>query len=119
MREADTGLGPLETDVMRILWASSEALTVRDVLDRLNRRRRPKLAYTTVMTVLSRLVEKDVLHRTKTGRRYAYQALAGDPGAVAVRRVIRDFGPAAVAHFLEEARGDPALLASLRRLMKR
>ncbi len=102
---------------MEILWAANEPMTVRQLLERINRRRKPPLAYTTVMTIMSRLVEKEILSRTKQGRGYVYQAAASDPAAIAVRSVMRDFGDAAWAHFLDEARADPEALRRLQRLL--
>ena len=67
-------LGPLEAEVMGVLWSARQPLSVRAVLEKLNHGRRPPLAYTTVMTVMSRLAEKDVLRRAKDGRGYVYEA---------------------------------------------
>ena len=118
-RENNSGkvLGPLEAEVMEILWAADEPMTVRQLLERINKRRKPPLAYTTVMTIMSRLVEKEILSRTKQGRGYVYQAAASDPAAIAVRSVMRDFGDAAWAHFVDEARADPEALRRLQRLL--
>jgi predicted transcriptional regulator len=110
-------LGPLEADVMEIVWASDEPMSVRALLERLNKGRRQPLAYTTVMTVMSRLVDKDVLSRRRDGRGYVYEASVSDPAEIAVRGVVRDFGDAALAHFVDEAKADPKLLRRLRRLL--
>jgi len=112
------GLGPLEAEVMQTLWAAGEPLTVREVLERLNRHRRPVLAYTTVMTVMARLAEKEILRRELDGRGYRYEAAVADAAAIAVREVVRDHGEAALAQFVDEARADPKLLRRLRRLME-
>ena len=111
-------LGPLESEVMEVMWTAAAPLSVRAVLGELNRGRRPPLAYTTVMTVMSRLAEKDVLRRTKDGRGYVYEAVIADVAGIAVRDVIRDFGESAVASFVEQARSDPKLLKRLERLMR-
>lgn len=111
-------LGPLEADVVRAVWAAATAVSVRDVLDRLNDGRRPPLAYTTVMTVMSRLAEKGILRRHPEGRSYLYEAAARDAAEIAVRSVVKDFGGSAVAHFLEEARSDPKILRRLERLLR-
>ena len=103
---------------MKVLWKSGEPRSVRAVLEELNRGRRPPLAYTTVMTVMSRLAEKDILHRTKDGRGYVYEAAVADAAGIAVRDVIRDFGESAVASFVEQARSDPKLAKRLQRLMQ-
>ena len=110
-------LGPLEGELMEILWAAKRPMPVRDVLERANAARRDPLAYTTVMTVLSRLAEKGVLQRQREGRGYVYEPAAADAAAIAVRQVVRDFGDPAVAHFVEEARADPGLRKRLRRLL--
>lgn len=110
-------LGPLEREVMDILWEADHPLSVRDVLDHLNGRRDTDLAYTTAMTTLSRLADKGLLRREKEGRSYLYEPEADGPAAVAVRTVIDQFGDAALAEFVDEARSDPGLRERLRRLM--
>ena len=119
MGDGDAGriLGPLEADVMDVMWTTSGQLSVRDVLERLNSDRSPALAYTTVMTVMARLADKHILSRTRDGRGYLYEAAVGDTAAIAVRNVVRDFGDAAIAGFVDHARSDPKLLARLQRLL--
>lgn len=56
-------------------WDSSETVTVRDVLELLQRNRR--IAYTTVMTVMDHLHSKRLLDRTRSGRAYAYRPAQG------------------------------------------
>lgn len=111
-------LGPLEADVMRAVWRAKAPVSVREVLDSLNRGRREALAYTTVMTVMSRLAEKEILRRTPQGRAYLYEAAVPDAAAIAVRGIVRDFGESAVAQFVDEARSDPKLLRRLERLLR-
>src|SRR3712207_7388963 len=53
-------LGPLETEIMQIIW-QDERSTVKKVHRKLSQQR--DIAYTTVMTTMSRLAEKGVLHR--------------------------------------------------------
>jgi predicted transcriptional regulator len=118
---ADSGvakvLGPLESEVMAIVWEGDNPVTVRDVLDRLNRDRRSRLAYTTVMTVMARLAEKGVLRRSRQGRGYIYEAEADDAAGIAVRNLVRDFGESAVAQLVDEVRGNPRLLRRLEQLL--
>jgi predicted transcriptional regulator len=110
-------LGPLEAEVMEIMWDVGAALSVREVLVRLNANRREDLAYTTAMTVLSRLAEKEILKRRRDGRGFVYEAAVSDPAEIAVRGVMRDFGDSALAHFVDEARADPDTLRRLRGLL--
>jgi predicted transcriptional regulator len=110
-------LGPLEAEVTRRVWQTRTPVTVRDVVERLNESRAEPLAYTTVMTVMSRLVTKGVLSRRRAGRGYVYEPLVEDAAGIAVRNVMRDFGDAAVAHFVDEARDNPELMQRLERLL--
>lgn len=66
-------LGSLEYTAMQALWSGAPA-SVKTVLARINdgRPRDEQLAYTTVMTVLTRLHQKDLLDRVKAGRGYDY-----------------------------------------------
>ena len=110
-------LGPLGSEVMSVLWSSDEALTVRAVMDRLNRERTAPLAYTTVMTVLSRLAERGAARRAPVGRSYVYESAVQDAADLAVRDVLRDHGEAALAYFVDQARTDAKLRERLERLL--
>jgi predicted transcriptional regulator len=73
--------GELEAAALAVLQASSSALTPGEVLDRLG----GGLAYTTVVTILSRLHGKGVLTRLRCGRAYSYAPVADEPGLAARR----------------------------------
>ncbi len=60
-KELQAFLGPLETSIIEVMWGSKQPLTVRDVYEKLRRRKR--IAYTTVMTTMDRLYEKGLLDR--------------------------------------------------------
>jgi predicted transcriptional regulator len=62
-------LGPLETEIMRLLWDEKRS-TVKKVHRMLSQNR--DIAYTTVMTTMSRLSEKGVLNRQREGLAYVY-----------------------------------------------
>jgi predicted transcriptional regulator len=86
--------GGLEQEVLGCLAAAGQPLTVTDVLADLG----GDLAYTTVLTALSRLHAKGALRREPSGRAFAY-SLPEDPAAVGAsvtaRRMSRllDAGP--------------------------
>lgn len=60
--------GMLEDDVLAVLWTAGRPLTPAEVQTRLG----DALAYTTVMSTLTRLHRKGLLTRESTGRGYAY-----------------------------------------------
>ncbi len=60
---------PLELECLRVLWSLEEG-TVRQVREALIPVR--QLAYTTIMTVLERLVRKGAAARRKAGRSFIY-----------------------------------------------
>lgn len=64
-------MGSLEADVLRQLWRAHEPATPRQVNEALG----SEVAYTTVMTVLTRLWRKGLVGRERQGRAYAYRAL--------------------------------------------
>lgn len=103
---------------MEVVWKAERALSVREVVDALNADRSEPLAYTTVMTVMSRLAGKDALARTPAGRSFLYEATAPDSAGIAVRGVIRTYGEEAIAHFVDEARSNPDALSRLRALLE-
>jgi predicted transcriptional regulator len=73
--------GALEAEIVAALWAAGEPLTPKAVQSELG----GELAYTTVMTALTRLYEKGVVSREKSGRAYAYTAVLDSPGIAAAR----------------------------------
>jgi predicted transcriptional regulator len=60
--------GELESEVLAALWAAGRPLTPGEMREELG----GSLAYTTVMTPLSRLHDKGVVDRRRSGRSYAY-----------------------------------------------
>jgi predicted transcriptional regulator len=67
--------GALERDVLLVLWAAAAPRTPGQVRDALGQ----DLAYTTVMTVLTRLWQKGMVSRHRSGRGYAYEAVMSRP----------------------------------------
>lgn len=66
--------GALEGQVMAYLWATGGPATPAEVHQAVA----PDLAYTTVMTVLTRLWEKGTLARESRGRAYAYEPVRSE-----------------------------------------
>ena len=113
-------LGPLETAVMDRLWKRQQA-TVRDIVDDLARSR--SLAYTTVMTIMTRLHAKGLLTRDRDGKTYVYRpAFTRDEHRARlsrdlVRGLVHEFGDVALAQFTAELDSvDGSHRAALRRI---
>jgi BlaI family penicillinase repressor len=112
----------LELEVLKILWEKHPA-TVREVRDALVPKR--KLAYTTVMTVMSILAEKGFLKRVKEGNGYLYSPAVKREHTM--KRVVRDLAKrwfdgsnaAALAQLLDEAELNKNDLSELKRLLDR
>ncbi len=73
-----------EHEVLAVLTEAGEAMTPGEVRDALG----DELAYTTVMTTLSRMSEKGILTRRRTGRSFAYRAVV-DEDEIAARQMQR------------------------------
>ena len=73
--------GALEAEVLAVLQAADAPLAAGEVRERLAGR----LAYTTVVTILSRLHAKGVLTRARAGRAFTYAPVADEAGLAARR----------------------------------
>ncbi len=119
-------LGELQTEVMGVFW-DHESATVREALEAMNkRRRRRKLAYTTVLTLVTRLWQRGLLEREAEGRGFRYRstrsrdALLGEFSDELIDRLFDDFGEIAVARLGERLQQlDPARRKRLESARKR
>lgn len=72
--------GILESEILNAVWAMEENedklnnISVNDVLCRINEKGNVR-AYTTIKTVMDRLVEKNLLKRRKTGKKFSYMSV--------------------------------------------
>lgn len=116
-------LGPLESAVMDRLWKRGEA-TVREIVDDLARTR--SLAYTTIMTIMTRLHTKGLLERSRNGKTYVYRpAFTREEhrerlSRELVRGLVDEFGDVALTQFAAELEGvDAGHRVALRRIATR
>ena len=115
-------LGDLEADIMELLWRDSP-VSVRDVHERLAKKR--SIAYTTVMTVMSRLAEKGLLQREQHGRAYLYvpvqsrEEFCSDTIDAVMQGLLGGFGEPVLSHFVDTIGSrDTAKLDELLRLIE-
>ena len=114
MKNKDYGkvLGELETQVMEIVWETKEAISVSDVVKTLSKKR--DIAYTTVMTIMTRLTDKGLLKRTSSGKAYLYKpAYSKDTfltrtSRQIIKNLVSSFGDTAIAHFAKELENTPS-----------
>jgi predicted transcriptional regulator len=98
-------LGPLEKNVMDCVWRE-EIVSVKDVHSCLKKSR--KIAYTTVMTVMTRLTEKGLLKRKKHGKAFIYspkrtrEQTAKKMIGKIIDSLVDQFGEEAVVAFSDE-----------------
>lgn len=116
-------LGPLETEVMDIIWAQGE-VTVRDVYDELRAGR--TIAYTTVMTTMGRLADKGFLGREEDRQAHRYWPLlskeryARSTVQSVMDWLVGQFQEPTVAYLVDRVdQGDTELLESLRTAIER
>jgi predicted transcriptional regulator len=117
-------LHELESEVMEGIWPRGE-VSVRTVMDALNKRRRKKRAYTTYMTVMARLHEKGVLERRREGKTDFYtprldrEEFMAARARAQVEELVDQYGDVALSHFAEQVASlDPARRRALQRLAR-
>jgi predicted transcriptional regulator len=124
MTDPPPPLHELEAEIMDEIWARGTG-SVRDVLDALNARSSVQRAYTTIMTVMHRLVDKELLARERSGRHdvfrpthtrdeYEHARAGAEVGAL-----VSAYGDVALAHFARQiGRLDPKRQEQIRRLAR-
>jgi predicted transcriptional regulator len=94
--------GELESEVLAVLWAAGEPVGAGAVRERVA----GDPAYTTVLTILTRLHDKGMVTRERAGRRYLYSAVRDEAGhaAAGMRDLLEHGGDRAaiLARFVSE-----------------
>src|SRR5512142_1125156 len=118
-------LHELEAEVMEEVWVQGEA-SVRSVMEALNNRAPKERAYTTYMTIMSRLHKKGALERRRDGKTDFYTAVHSREEYMALRAgsevdsLVAQYGDAALSHFARRMAGlDPARRRALERLARK
>ena len=110
--------GELQGRVLEVV-RQCQSCTVRDVHEALCSER--EVAYTTVLTVMSRLVQRGILERHKQGKAGVFSLAVSDDADAAGRAVeylLGRFGNVAIAQFVSHAKASPDVLEELRRLVE-
>ena len=107
MRPKSPTLTANELELMKIVWARTDGVTVRDVYEHLRARR--AIAYTTVMTSLKTLEQKGYLTATQQDRAFVYKPSQAKHKVIKamvrefVDRVFNGSSRPLVVHLLEDA----------------
>jgi len=117
-------LGELEADIMEIIWAKEESVSVRDVLSELRKTR--EIAYTTVMTVMSRLNKKGLIvcNKFHKGQAFIYSSVFSKEEFTkntvksVLKGLLSSFSDIAVTQFVNELANDQKSLKQLQKLIK-
>jgi predicted transcriptional regulator len=121
MRRKSTTLTEQELEIMKVVW-ERENVTVRDVYEALLERR--KVAYTTVMTMMKILEQKQYLKKNQADRAYVYRParpkrqVIGDMVRDFINRVFNGSAEPLLVHLVEEhdlSRQELEEIAKLRR----
>ncbi|MBI2906660.1 MAG: BlaI/MecI/CopY family transcriptional regulator [Chloroflexi bacterium] len=122
-RNRTRGLGPREEEVMAILrsMGSASVAEVHGVVSQ-----REPLAYTTVMTILTRLANKGFVDRVLVGKAYRYSPQGTEEEMIqsvvggAIEALLERFGRQAIVGFVSGlGRLDEQALADLEDLIRR
>ena len=89
--------GSLEIEILNSIWELTDSesgndISIQDIVDYLSKRGIER-AYTTIKTVMDRLVAKSVLVRYKSGKKFYYNAVTDkeEMASNAVNEVINNF----------------------------
>jgi predicted transcriptional regulator len=118
-------LHELESEVMEELWSQGEG-SVRAVMEALNERAQPQRAYTTYMTIMSRLHNKGVLDRRRHGKtdfyapRLSREEYMASRARAQIDELVDEYGDVALTHFARQVASlDPARRRALQRVARR
>ncbi len=106
MNSSGQFLGELEKEIMDVVWVSRKPVTVREVFETISKKR--KIAYTTVMTIMGRLVKKGLHKQEVAGKIYHYKAKYSKEKFLTklsrqiLQNLFSSFGKVAIASFTQE-----------------
>lgn len=114
--------GPLEAKIMDVLWNDVE-MTIKDVQQVLEHEKSTN--FNTVMTVMNRLVDKEILCKRLEGRSFLYKPLLSREEFLTTQskemtnELMDEFGSVVVSHMLDALEDvDDALVAKLEQKIK-
>ena len=113
-------LGPLEAEIMEVLWTCGEQMIVSDVVRSLAVKGR-QLSHSAVKAVLNNLTAKHLLDKTLNGNATAFRPRVSKADfdrnviAAVLAGLRRNYGAPVVAHLVGEMAEDPEFLDQIER----
>jgi predicted transcriptional regulator len=117
-------LSPANLEIMKVAWEKGE-VTVNDVFEAINTKRKKKLRRTTIQVQMNRLEDYGWLQRRKEGRTYFYFASVEKQKTRSeilndiTHRVFGGSRTELVKCLLEDSDVDPEEIKELRKLLKK
>ena len=102
------GLSDLEREVMEVVWAADAEVSVKQVAELVNAGTKKQRAYTTFMTILSRLHKKKIVERRRVKKSDLYKARVGKTEYLETRArteidaLVGEYGDIALAQFARQ-----------------
>jgi predicted transcriptional regulator len=115
-------LGPLESQIMDVVWAAQEPVLVSDVHAAL-RKKKHDLAYSTVKAVLTNLAAKGYLRKRSEGRSNSFAAAESKQQfkervvKEVLKSLLRDHRDPLLAHLIDDLAVDEESLTKLETLL--
>jgi predicted transcriptional regulator len=115
-------LGPLEAEIMQVVWKADHPLPVSEVHRTLSEGGR-SISYSAIKTVLNILANKGRLAKTRAGKATFFAATASEDEfeaqvlSAVVRSLKGNLGPAVIAQLVDELAVDAETLAEFERLI--
>lgn len=112
-------LGELEQRIMNLIWESDHPLRPIDVCEKLSN----QYAYSTIVTILTRLYNKEILHRQKCGKVYHYWAqksreeFANSKLKNLFKGILDNYGQLAISQFVDSIEDNPEDLVKLKQYL--
>ena len=112
-------LGCLEQKIMNILWSSSVSLKPGEVQKKLD----DVYAYTTVMTVLKRMADKNLVSRQLSGKVFYYSPVDNKEKFIKNNlsgiydNLVRSYGKLAISQFVDVVKTNQKDLDSLKEFL--
>jgi len=103
--------GDFENIILNAIWHLEEnekdIVSVLDIQTRINTVESKEWAYTTVKTVMDRLVQKALISRLKQGKKYFYKSSFSriEMGEMNVRKIIKQYYNGNMQEFMVNAEG--------------